>query len=312
MSEINRDNQAMLTIGALSQATGVPVETLRTWERRYGYPQPERTDSGHRVYPAETVERLRRVLEAIQRGHRAAQVVPSSDEELDTLLGRTARKDAQLPPDEPAGSSELDETLHRWLRSVRNLDGAAFDRQLQDEWVRSGAFDFLSVRVAPFLVAVGHEWAAGRLSVLHEHFASERLRDFLTAQWRPLSERNDGRPVFLTTLPGEAHSLGLHLAATVVAVCGLAVGYFGVNTPVEAIVDGVLQARPRAVLVSVSYAADPTQVLADLQQLRRLLPPEVELVVGGAGAPRELGRSLCLRDLDGLQHWAEQQRATRH
>jgi len=33
---------ARLTIGALSRATGIPVETLRTWESRYGFPEPER------------------------------------------------------------------------------------------------------------------------------------------------------------------------------------------------------------------------------------------------------------------------------
>jgi hypothetical protein len=39
-----------ISIGALSRATGIPVETLRTWEARYGFPIPERKRSGHRVY----------------------------------------------------------------------------------------------------------------------------------------------------------------------------------------------------------------------------------------------------------------------
>ena len=55
---------ARLSIGALSRATGIPVETLRTWESRYGYPVPERRPSGHRVYPLESVPRLRRIAEA--------------------------------------------------------------------------------------------------------------------------------------------------------------------------------------------------------------------------------------------------------
>jgi DNA-binding transcriptional MerR regulator len=68
-----------LSIGALSRATGIPVETLRTWEHRYGFPAPERRPSGHRVYSRAIVPRLRRISEAIARGHRAGQVVSASD-----------------------------------------------------------------------------------------------------------------------------------------------------------------------------------------------------------------------------------------
>ena len=58
---------ARLSIGALSRATGIPVETLRTWENRYGYPVPERKPSGHRVYALASVPRLRRIAEALSR-----------------------------------------------------------------------------------------------------------------------------------------------------------------------------------------------------------------------------------------------------
>ena len=66
----------LLSIGALSAATGIPIDTIRTWERRYGFPVAERKPSGHRVYGVQTAPRLRRIAEAIARGHRAAEVVP--------------------------------------------------------------------------------------------------------------------------------------------------------------------------------------------------------------------------------------------
>ena len=44
-----------LSIGTLSSATGVPVDTLRTWERRYGFPAPvTRTGGSHRRYSVDT------------------------------------------------------------------------------------------------------------------------------------------------------------------------------------------------------------------------------------------------------------------
>src|SRR5512144_964663 len=90
---------ARLSIGALSRATGIPVETLRTWESRYGFPVPERRPSGHRVYALSTVPRLRRIAEALARGHRAGQVVPASDANLRRLLAAAPPAPAASPAD---------------------------------------------------------------------------------------------------------------------------------------------------------------------------------------------------------------------
>ena len=95
-----RDAAAWLSIGALSRATGVAVETLRTWESRYGFPVPERKPSGHRVYPLSAVPRLRRIAQALALGHRAGQVVAASDGALGQLLAAapaTAGDDAAPP-----------------------------------------------------------------------------------------------------------------------------------------------------------------------------------------------------------------------
>src|SRR5512145_157600 len=97
---------ARLSIGALSRATGIPVETLRTWEARYGFPVPERRPSGHRVYPASVVPRLRKVAEALARGHRAAQVVPANERSLTTLLGEQVQ--VALSPRLPESASVSD------------------------------------------------------------------------------------------------------------------------------------------------------------------------------------------------------------
>src|SRR6188508_2056350 len=85
---------ARLSIGALSRATEIPVETLRTWESRYGFPVPERRPSGHRLYPLSIVPRLRRIAEALAGGHRARQVVPASDADLRRLLASPRRAEA--------------------------------------------------------------------------------------------------------------------------------------------------------------------------------------------------------------------------
>jgi len=296
----------LLSIGALSAATGVPVETIRTWERRYGYPRPERKPSGHRVYPLVAVPRLRRMAEAIARGHRAAEVVGGSDKVLDALL-RISVPPAPLPAPSaaappPASSADL-------LARVTAFDGEALKRAFHRDWAMLGPLAFLATRASPFLTAVGEAWADGKIDVRHEHFASAALGDFLRAVRLPLDERATGPIVVLATLPGEPHTLGLEMAALVLALAGWRVLYLGAETPPEQVTALAHEAPLRAVALSI---VDPRTVAASIpaiEEMRRLLPRDVTLVLGGAAA-ESAGRSLAspgvlaFADLPALDGWA--------
>lgn len=84
---MSRTEETPLSIGEVVRATGVGEATLRAWERRYGFPQPQREPSGHRRYAAEEVERILRALAerergialpvAIERARLSAPVAPS-------------------------------------------------------------------------------------------------------------------------------------------------------------------------------------------------------------------------------------------
>ncbi len=64
----------MITIGALSQRTGVNIETIRYYERINLTPPPPRTDSGRRLYGAEDVRRLTFIRHARELGFDIASI----------------------------------------------------------------------------------------------------------------------------------------------------------------------------------------------------------------------------------------------
>lgn len=295
MSSVSPIAPALLSVGAVSRETGVAVETLRTWERRYGFPMPERTAGGHRVYTRGTVERLKLIGTAIERGHRPAQVVPLEEETLRSLLGQAPA----VQGDEEAEFS-FAEPVASWLRAARSLDGETLDIGFRSEWNRHGAIRFLEDRARPFLEAVGVWWADGRIGVLHEHFASERLRDFLAGNWRPISDQQRGPRVICACLPGERHHLTLHMLAIIAAMAGCRVVFLGADTPIDDIVSGARQAESAAVLISVSRAAESNGVTEQLRTLRSRIDPQVEIFVGGAGAPEEVAGTRRLERLDEL------------
>lgn len=302
MTSMSADSdQPTMSIGALSKATGIPVETLRTWERRYAFPDPERNESGHRVYRPSCVERLRLIDEALQSGHRPSNVVDLPVEDLRELLNIAARGDTSNdvgvrdPQNEPIGE---------WLLATRDFDSARLEHLFRNDWMKLGALAFLRARVGPFLFELGAAWAERRLAVAHEHFASERLRDFLSSHWRPLSDRASGPTVVCATLPGESHSLGLQMTAVVLALAGLRVVYLGTDAPPDDILEAAREREARAIVVSISVAANRFMARRDLSALREKLADDVELIAGGLGAPEGLPAVRYMPSLDELADWA--------
>jgi methanogenic corrinoid protein MtbC1 len=292
-----KTSAGMLSIGALARATGIAVETLRTWERRYGYPGPSRKPSGHRVYPTSSVPRLRRIAEALTRGHRAGEVLTASEEDLTALLHLAPSGAAErMAPD-----ADVDREL---LRAIERFDSERLTRLLMAEWGRLGPLEFVRTRVAPLLTEVGDGWAAGRLEVRHEHFFSERLSDVLRTFRLPLEERARGPLVVFATLPGELHGLGLQMAALVLVTAGCRICYLGTDVPLPELDTLARDLAARAVAISVS-AAGQARAGAQLKRLRELLSRRVALLVGGQGAGRARPGIEVLQDLAGLVAWGD-------
>jgi MerR family transcriptional regulator, light-induced transcriptional regulator len=296
----NATKGARLSIGALSRATGIPVETLRTWESRYGFPVPERRPSGHRVYALSMVPRLRRISEALARGHRAGQVVPAPDADLRRLLAAPPAP-AAFPADPPSLATG---DVLQLLRLVESFESDRLTRALLGASARLGPLTFLETVVAPLLRAVGDDWAKGRLQVRHEHFVSERLGDVLRSLRLPLEERAGGPLVVLATLPGEAHGLGLQMAALVVASAGCRILYLGTETPVPDMVTLTRDLGARALAVSVSASGRKARTAALLRRVRGMLLRRTALLVGGEGAPSASPGVHVFADLAGLDGWA--------
>ncbi len=341
---------ATLSIGAVSKATGIPVETLRTWERRYDFPDPERAASGHRRYRPSIIKHLNLINEALDRGHRPANVVGEPIETLRALLDLTdsaslekdarSSQDAKEPdaqeedtasepvqlhsakkrqsPSAPSFSYEDEDdeettvssstssaVIEQWMDAMLELDSAKLTESFERTWFKLGALNFLTDLVTPFLEEVGRAWFEGRIAVLHEQFASNHLRRFLSAHWRPLSERARGPKVICAALPGEYHAIGLHMISVVMSLSGCQVVFLGCDTPVKAIAQTASHHDADAVLVSVSAAANAHVAREQLADLRDSIG-DVDLLVGGSGAPMELDEGVeRLGDLHTLNDWAK-------
>ena len=300
---MSHEEEATLNIGALSMATGVPVETIRTWERRYGFPRSSRNEAGHRIYDLGTIEHLRLITAILAQGYRPSQLEGQSREELEDLLEMSTGGEHRVAlgrGDECEGEQTCRDWMECWFKAVTTLNREELEGYLRCDFSRMNALEFLEQRLDPFLREIGEGWASGKLSVLHEHFASECIRDFLVHAWRQMSGFANGPSVVLATFSGELHSLGLHMAALTMAMADCKVVFLGPNTPVEDIATASAQSEARAVAVSISESADRKATLQHLGQLRELVESEIAIVIGGKGAPRGFPQVVTVEGFDEL------------
>jgi len=264
-----------LSIAAVERDTGLSKDTLRVWERRYGFPQPVRDACDERLYPPDQLARLRLIARLLSAGLRPGRVVPLPLAELQQLAQQAAPPDTTL-----AGSPEL----QALLTLVRRHEVLALRRALNQAVLRLGLARFLTELLAPLNVQVGEAWVRGEMQVFEEHMYTESVVAVLrSALGSTGSMPQPGRPrVLLATFPQEAHALGLLMAETMLALEGCECISLGAQTPVAEIVQAAQAHQAHIVALSFSAAFNAQLLLRGLQELRERLPAAVQIWVGGS------------------------------
>lgn len=258
----------LFRIGELSRRTGVSVDVIRAWERRYGLLAPERSEANFRLYSAEDVARLRLMAHYVKQ-----RIAPSRAAEL----VRRSKADAL---DVNPGIPQAD--VRTALRALRNslecYDDAPAARLLQRLASVFAPGVVLRDVVLPYLRELGGRWQTGEVSVAQEHFASCFLESWILTVSRGYG-RSDGRRAVLACLPEEHHCLGLASFGLALRDLGWRVTYLGGDTPLDAVADAAGTVRADVVVL----AAVIPGVVEEAGPGVEALATEYAVVLGGPG-----------------------------
>ena len=279
------------SIADVERDTGLSKDTLRVWERRYGFPTPARDAQGEREYDDEQLLRLRHVRRLIDAGHRPGRVVPMPLPELVSLdaqaPGRRSREVANASPARDrrrgAPASASAEEIARWLALLDVQDVSALRQALQQTLLERGLARLLTECIAPMNLQVGQAWIEGRLAVYQEHLYTEVVQGLLRqAMAQAVGQRALVPPrILLTTLPGEPHALGLLMAECMLVLEGCQTVPLGTQTPLPEIVAAAEAGGADIVALGFSGIQNPREVRTALEQLRQRLPAHTEIWAGG-------------------------------
>lgn len=285
--------QPSLSIADIELETGIAKDTLRVWERRYGFPMPLRDAQGERRYSQDQLARLRLIKRLMDAGYRPGHVVTLSPEALQALPscpvkpGRgTAARARRAAAPEPASQD-----FAPWLHWLATQDTERLRHELQARLQGQGLAHTVQHLIAPLTATVGDAWVRGELTVAHEHLYTETVQTLLRNALLQLQAPTHPPRILLTTLPKEHHHLGLLMAECFMALHGCTRLSLGPATPLSDIVQTAVSWQADVVGLSFSAHSKPQDVLQSLQQLRQQLPLHMGIWVGGS-APVLYGRRL--------------------
>jgi DNA-binding transcriptional MerR regulator/methylmalonyl-CoA mutase cobalamin-binding subunit len=283
----------------VSNRTGIGPHTLRVWERRYGFPKPERRDDGVRAYSEADITKLKLIAQALEAGFRAGEVVPLPSDDLVRLLdathgdvaarpvdGRATRREAtRISADADRAAESESEPVGRILEALVNDDIVRVQSMLHAAARKLGPKKFVTDVAHRLALRVGELWERNQLDVRHEHLLSACLTRQLHAFDASGAADDDSRRrpiVLLATLPGEHHLLPLDMVAVYLSASGAAPRMLGADTPPREIAASAQAMAADVVGVSIASSANPARVVDAVRELLDHLPRRVKLWLGGA------------------------------
>ena len=259
-------------IAAVSDMLGVPIPTIRSWERRYGFPAPGRTRGRHRRYSTREVDELRALRDAITQGYATKEAV------------EFVRRGAFLAP---ARGTRIDDLL----RAAMTLDPNAA-RDLMTEAIDAlGVENALVQVVLPAMEEVGSLWKSGVCDAANEHFLTEAVRAWLARLTTLAAPQSRTGPVVLSCGPKDLHTVGLEAFGMLLSRRGCPVVMLGAMTPVNSLRLAVQESGAAAAVVVAQRSVNRRSTVTSIEAIHELLGADA-FYAGGAFASQASRRDV--------------------
>ncbi len=263
--------RALMSAGEVEARTGVQAVTLRQWERRYGLPNPERGQNGYRLYRLEDIECINFLKAQIESGVAVSRAVELY--KLERAV-KPAIEHALV-----AHASGLEPFISELTEALIDAEFHRAESLLAKAYALFGVEEVMLDLMQPALVEIGSRWHEGKITIAHEHQASNYLRGKLYGLLETVGQPIYGPTLVVACAPSEWHELGSLMLAVLCRRAGMRVRYLGANTPLLDLFEYAQGARADAVLISVGSSEAVKALRAESSRLKAFAIP---IVYGGA------------------------------
>jgi DNA-binding transcriptional MerR regulator len=266
--------EPIYNIKAVVQKTGIPADTVRAWERRYGVPRPQRTETGRRLYSEHDIAAIRWLRERTAAGMTISQAIQQL-----RSLGEEAFAD---PPPEQHSGPRSPATLARELLTVLlSFDEAVATAVVSEAFALYQVEDVCLRIFSPVLVEIGERWHNKEVTVAQEHFASHFIERSLVALLQAYTPAVTRGRIVTAGAPDEQHELGIMMLSVFLVRRAWQVIYLGGDVPIADLVQTVGRLQPALVCLSASNGETAQALIAAANAVNQLPPPRPFVGFGG-------------------------------
>ncbi|MEJ5310666.1 MAG: MerR family transcriptional regulator [Anaerolineae bacterium] len=264
------NDEPIYNIGSVARMTDIPAATLRIWERRYNFPETERTEGKHRLYSEKEIQRLRWVKARLDEGMQVRQAIRAL-RAVEAGEGLAAIKPASpAPVERRTDSSAGEQIVNVHIDALRKklLDALVAHETGKADQVFNEAFALYTPEnlivdlIGPTLRDIGVGWQKGEIDIATEHLASHYLRHHLLAWMRTGPPAYAVAPLVLACAPGEWHEGSLLMFGALMRRRRWPIAYLGQSIPLPEVAKFVRETKPPAV-VWTAVTEEPALALAE-------------------------------------------------
>jgi methanogenic corrinoid protein MtbC1 len=283
--------QTRYPIRAVAKITGLSLDTLRAWERRYKAVVPERSDRG-RQYGLAQIDRLLLLSKLVQKGHAIGGIASLSEQDLQNLIGEM--------PAIPISSPATTDLCAPIFSALEDFNATRAGDELSRLAAVLAPRNLVYQVVVPLMQEVGTRWHDGTIAIAQEHMVSQLLRNLLGGLTRLIRPSNPSMRMVLATPAGESHEFGILAAAMLASVNEIEPVYLGPDLPAGEIAKAAEKVSARLIVLGITVAHQNTG--QEVMAIASAMPEAAEIWLGGAdGGTVELSglgrKSVLLRDL---------------
>ncbi|NJN44936.1 MAG: MerR family transcriptional regulator [Anaerolineae bacterium] len=273
-------NDPIYNIKSVSEQTGIPPITLRAWERRYGFPEPHRKDSGYRLYTEYDIAALNWLRLQTESGLSIGQAVKL----LTNLIEKGDNplvKGLAIKEVADQGFQRVEQVQPALVSALIDLDEDEAHKIIQ------AAFNLFTVEqvlleiIQPVLIEIGEKWHSGEISVATEHFATQHCRLYLIHALESTTDLEKNGRIVAACAPGEWHEMGILTLTTILRLRGWGVTYLGANLSLERFHESLAKLKPQLLLFSATKPEAALNLVSLIGVLDQLPDPKPIVGLGG-------------------------------
>ena len=209
------------TIKDLEKISGIKAHTIRIWEQRYQFLQPQRTETNIRTYSSDELKTILNVSLLNKYGFKISHIDKMSAEQMEDKILSLNQIDAQK-----------ERVVNALIKEMVSLNMANFERQMDTYIGQKGIEKTIIEIIFPFMERVGILWITNHINPAQEHLATNVIRQKIILGIEKLpSVLNYSKRIVLFMPEGEYHEIGLLYVHFLLKQRGFYVDYLGTNVP---------------------------------------------------------------------------------